>query len=74
MGKTDAPYKLSTARMDPFSATVVVTDLPASPAQKSDALMAAFSSIKHKPNALKIKKAKKVSKKKAKTAKKKKRG
>jgi hypothetical protein len=58
---------------DPFSASVVVTDLPASPAQKSDALMAAFSSIKHKPHALKIKKAKKVSQKKTRAAKKKKR-
>jgi hypothetical protein len=44
---------------DPFSATVVVTDLPTAPTAKSDALMTAFSFVKHKPNALKVKKAKK---------------
>jgi hypothetical protein len=51
---------------DPFSATVVVTDLPASATQKSDTLMAAFGLVKHKPNGLKIKKAKKTAKKAAK--------
>jgi len=61
---------------NPFSATV--TDLPASPTDKSNSLMAAFRLIKHKPNALKIKTAKKTAKKtskkkaKRKTAKKKK--
>jgi hypothetical protein len=60
---------------DPFSATVIVTDLPANPTDKSNSLMAAFSLIKHKPNALKIKRAKKAAKKttRKKTAKKKKR-
>jgi hypothetical protein len=51
---------------DAFSATVVVTDLPASQAAKSDMLITAFSMVKHKPNALKIKKAKKKIAKKAK--------
>jgi hypothetical protein len=64
---------------DPFSATVTVTDLPASPTDKSNSLMAAFRLIKHKPNAFKIKTAKKAAKKtskkkvKRKTVKKKKR-
>lgn len=49
---------------DPFSATVVVTDLPAAPTEKSNVLMTAFSLVKHKPNALKVKKAKKPAKKK----------
>ncbi len=53
---------------DPFSATVVVTDLPASAADKSKALMAAFSMVKHKPDAMKIPKAKKPARKKAKKA------
>ena len=48
---------------DPFSATVVVTDLPASAADKSSTLMAAFSMVKHKPDAMKIPKAKKPAKK-----------
>lgn len=61
---------------DPFSATVVVTDLPASATDKANTLMTAFSLVKHKPNALKIKKAKKAVKKtvKKKAAKKKKSG
>jgi hypothetical protein len=57
---------------DPFSATVTVTDLPGASGAKADALMAAFSLVKHKPGALKIAKvakkakaAKKVAKKKA---------
>jgi hypothetical protein len=49
---------------DPFSATVAVTDLPASAADKSNALMAAFSLVKHKPDGLKIAEAKKPAKKK----------
>lgn len=49
---------------DPFSATVVVTDLPATPTEKSNVLMSAFSLVKHKPNALKVKKAKSPAKKK----------
>jgi hypothetical protein len=53
---------------DPFSATVVVTDLPASATEKSKTLMAAFGLVKHKPNALKIKKTKKPAKKTAKKA------
>jgi hypothetical protein len=48
---------------DPFSATVVVTDLPASATEKSKTLMAAFGLVKHKPGGLKIKKAKKTAKK-----------
>jgi hypothetical protein len=48
---------------DPFSATVVVTDLPASATAKSDALMMAFGLVKHKPKGFKIKKAKKAVKK-----------
>lgn len=48
---------------DPFSATVVVTDLPAAPTDKSNVLMTAFGLVKHKPNALKVKKAKKPAKK-----------
>jgi hypothetical protein len=51
---------------DPFSATVVVTDLPPAPTEKSKVLMTAFSLLKHKPNALKIKKTKKKAAKKAK--------
>jgi hypothetical protein len=43
----------------PFSATVVVTDLPDSPPEKSKLLMTAFSLVKHRPNALKVKTAKK---------------
>jgi hypothetical protein len=50
---------------DPFSATVVVTDLPPSATEKSKALMAAFSLVKHKPDAMKIPKAKKPARKKA---------
>ena len=53
---------------DPFSATVVVTDLPASAAEKSKTLMAAFGLVKHKPDALKIKKTKKPAKKTVKKA------
>jgi hypothetical protein len=52
---------------DPFSATVVVTDLPASATEKSNMLLTAFSLVKHKPDGLKFKtkkKAKKVVKKK----------
>lgn len=54
---------------DPFSGTVVVTDLPTAATAKSDVLMTAFSFVKHKPNALKIKKAKKTTKKTTKKAK-----
>lgn len=50
---------------DPFSATVAVTDLPPSATDKSKTLMAAFSMVKHKPDAMKIPKAKKPAKKKA---------
>jgi hypothetical protein len=50
---------------DPFSATVVVTDLPPNAADKSNTLMAAFSMVKHKPDGMKIPKAKKPAKKKA---------
>jgi hypothetical protein len=50
---------------DPFSATVGVTDLPASAADKSKTLMAAFSMVKHKPDGLKIAEAKKPARKKA---------
>ena len=39
---------------DPFSATVVVTDLPTSATEKSKTLMTAFSLVKHKPDGLKI--------------------
>ena len=52
---------------DPFSATVAVTDLPASATDKSNMLMTAFSLVKHKPNG--IKKAKKAVKKSAKKTK-----
>lgn len=50
---------------DPFSATVTVTDLPGAAAARADALVAAFSLLKHKPGALKAKKQakKKVTKK-----------
>jgi hypothetical protein len=48
---------------DPFSATVVVTDLPASATEKSNALMGAFGLVKHKPNGLKVRKATKTAKK-----------
>lgn len=41
----------------PFSATVVVTDLPGSATEKSNTLMAAFGLVKHKPGRLKVKKA-----------------
>jgi len=47
---------------DPFSATVVVTDLPASATEKSNMLLTAFSLIKHKPKGLKIKSAKRAKK------------
>lgn len=57
---------------DPFSATVVVTDLPTSGTEKSRTLMAAFGLVIHKPDALKIKKPKKAAKKTAKKAVKKK--
>jgi hypothetical protein len=57
---------------DPFSATVVITDLPGNAADKSNALMMAFSMVKHKPDAMKIKTAKKTAKKAAKKAVKKK--
>lgn len=50
----------------PFSATVAVTDLPASATDKSNTLMTAFSLVKHKPNGIKkAKKAKKAVKKSA---------
>ncbi|MBR0830596.1 hypothetical protein JQ596_34320 [Bradyrhizobium manausense] len=57
---------------EPFSATVTVTDLPGAAAARADALVAAFSLVKHKPGALKAKKAakKKVTKKAKKSAKK----
>ncbi|MBR0714556.1 hypothetical protein [Bradyrhizobium liaoningense] len=61
---------------DPFSATVTVTDLPAAAVARADTLVAAFSLVKHKPGALKAKKAakkqakKKVAKKAKKSAKK----
>jgi hypothetical protein len=48
---------------DPFSATVAVTDLPTSATEKSKTLMTAFSLVKHKPDGLKIRKAKKPAKK-----------
>jgi hypothetical protein len=48
---------------EPFSATVVVTDLPADKEKMSNVLMTAFSLVKHKPNAMKIPKAKKAAKK-----------
>ncbi len=51
---------------DPFSATVTVTDLPAAAGAKADALMTAFSLVKHKPGALKAKKPAKKAKKAAK--------
>lgn len=35
----------------PFSATVVITDLPKSDSKKSDALMEAFSMMRHRPGA-----------------------
>jgi hypothetical protein len=47
---------------DPFSATVVVTDLPASATEKSNMLLTAFSLIKHKPKGLKTKSAKRAKK------------
>jgi hypothetical protein len=53
---------------DPFSATVAVTDLPANATDKSNTLMAAFGLVKHKPDAMKIPKAKKPAKKAAKKA------
>ena len=53
---------------DPFSATVVITDLPSSAVDKSNTLMTAFSMVKHKPDAMKIKTAKKTAKKAAKKA------
>jgi hypothetical protein len=49
---------------DPFSATVAVTDLPAGATDKSNVLMAAFSMVKHKPDAMNISKAKKPARKK----------
>ena len=47
---------------EPFSAKVVVTDLPADKEKMSNVLMSAFSLVKHKPNAMKIPKAKKAAK------------
>jgi hypothetical protein len=47
---------------EPFSATVVVTDLPADKEKKAGLLMTAFSLVKHKPNGIKTPKAKKAAK------------
>jgi len=51
---------------EPFSATVTVTDLPASAPARSDVLMSAFSLVKHKPDGIKPSKTKRASKKTAK--------
>lgn len=53
-----------TAGNEPFSATVVVTDLPSSAAERSEMLMTAFSLVRHKPKGMKLR-----AKKKKKTAK-----
>lgn len=48
---------------DPFSATVVVADLPEDHEKKSNVLMTAFTMVKHKKNALQIGKVRKTAKK-----------
>lgn len=48
---------------EPFSATVVVTDLPSSPAARSEMLMTAFSLVRHKPKGMKFKAKKRTVKK-----------
>lgn len=49
---------------EPFSATVVVTDLPGNPTDKSNMLMTAFSLVRHKPKGMKFKAKKRTAKKK----------
>ncbi|MCK1475290.1 hypothetical protein IVB27_10885 [Bradyrhizobium sp. 197] len=47
---------------EPFSATVTVTDLPATAAARSDVLMTAFSLVKHKPDGIRPARAKRSAK------------